>query len=500
MLNVTIDALRPSCRVEPNLFGHFVEHLGRCVYDGLWVGTDSSIPNTEGFRTDVVDALKAIRPPVIRWPGGNFADDYHWEDGVGPPETRPVRTNRWWGGLETNQLGTHEFIAFCRLVGAEPYLAGNVGSETPRTLRNWEEYCNFDGDSTLAQRRRANGAADPFDVRYWGVGNENWAAGGCMAADEYAAAYRRYATLLLRQEVGGEPLRLIACGPPGDGPAWTRSFFEAFHRPDDVLSVSRMWGYAPHFYTFAGPEEVGATEFTDEQWYSFLSLGAGVEGLILDQRAIMDEFDPERRISLVLDEWGSWHRTERTGPDALWQQSTLRDAVLAAITLDTFVRHADLVAMANVAQLVNVLQALFLTEGDRLLLTPTYHVFDMYKGHQAGARLEVVIEAGEVSVAGATTTGLQAVSGSASVSDGVVTVSLVNPHLHDGVEVGITLEGATVTTVELAQLGADVPQAHNTFDDPERVHPRRARVEPAGSGWSHVLPPRSISVFTASIT
>ncbi len=445
--SVTVLLGEPGAVINPNLYGHFVEHLGRCVDGGIWVGPDSPIPNIEGIRADVVAALRRIRPPVVRWPGGCFADDYRWEDGVGPREARPRRVNIWWGeDIETNAFGTHEFIRFCRLVGAEPYIAGNVGSGSPRELRDWVEYCNFAGDSTLARRRAADGSPAPFGVRYWGVGNENWGCGGNFSPDEYATEYRRFANYL--RDFGDTPLFLIACGPNGNNADWTREFFESLagHGRYHGRSFTRIHGFGAHYYTGNRDGAAGtATEYTVEGWYRLLDRALAMEGLVEEQRAILDEFDPERRIGLIVDEWGTWHPpTPGHHPRHLWQQNTLRDALVAAVTLDTFGRHADKVVMGNIAQLANVLQALFLTDeagGGRLVLTPTYHVFDLYRAHGGGRSLRTLFEAEEITFGEGGEGRLPGLCGSASLHDGVLTLSVVNPHAAEPREAVVELRG-----------------------------------------------------------
>src|SRR4051794_574484 len=298
---ITIVADEPIGTVRPELFGHFIEHLGRCIDEGIWVGEDSAIDNTGGFRTDVLNALRQLRIPVLRWPGGCYADDYHWEDGVGPPKDRPRRVNLWWGqNVETNAFGTHEFMRLCRYLGAQPYLAGNVGSGTPREMRDWMEYCNFAGDSTLARRRGRDGSPAPFNVRYWGVGNENWGCGGNMCPEDYAVEYKRYSTYLA--DFGGTKNCLIACGPDTGRKEfhadWTRRFF------NKLGGHKKIHGFAAHYYCGTAGT---ATEYSTDQWYELLHKAARIEDRIITHRAIMDEFDHERKIGLIFDEWGTWH-------------------------------------------------------------------------------------------------------------------------------------------------------------------------------------------------
>ena len=477
--------------IRPELYGHFAEHLGECVYGGLWVGEDSPIPNHAGLRADAIDALRRIKPAVLRWPGGCFADDYHWEDGVGPRRERPRTVNLWWGQtVETNHFGTHEFLNLCRFLGAEPYLAGNVGSGSPAEMRNWLEYCNYAGDSTLARRRAANGSPRPFGVKYWGVGNENWNCGGAFCPEDYAAEYKRFATYL--RDFGGTRPFLIGCGPDGNDLEWTRRFFAKL----GTRGLGLIHGYAAHYYCgTAGPS---ATEYDVNQWYELLGKAAAVETLIEQQRAAMDEFDPGRRVGLVLDEWGTWHLpTPGRNPAFLWQQNTLRDALVAAITLDTFNRHADKLVMANVAQVANVLQAMILTEGGRMVLTPTYHVFEMYQSHQGGRAVRATFEAPPISyAAGEQRRQLHGLSGSASMKDGVLTLSVVNPHATLPVDAAVELRGARSwgePNVRVLAHDDDIT-AHNTFEDPDAVEPTERHVQP-GAEWVNEFPPASVTTI-----
>lgn len=485
----------PGPLIRPELYGHFAEHLGECVYGGLWVGEDSEIPNYGGLRADVIEALRRLKPPVLRWPGGCFADDYHWRDGIGPRRDRPRTVNLWWGQtIETNHFGTDEFLNLCRYLGAEPYLAGNVGSGSPAEMRDWMEYCNYGGDSTLARRRAANGSPQPFGVRYWGVGNENWNCGGAFCPEDYAAQYRRFATYL--RDFGGTQPFLIGCGPDGNDLDWTRRFFTKL----GARGLGMIHGYAAHYYCgTAGPS---ATEYDVNQWYELLAKAAAVETLIEQQRGLMDEFDPHRRVGLVLDEWGTWHfPTPGRNPAFLWQQNTLRDALAAAITLDTFNRHADKLVMANVAQVANVLQAMVLTAGDRMVLTPTYHVFEMYQSHQGGRAVRATFEAPALSfAAGDERRQLAGLSGSASVKDGVLTVSVVNPHATLPSDVAINLRGGpgALSSVAVRVLTHEDITAHNTFDDPEALLPKAGEVA-SGGDLRIELPAASVTVLQARL-
>ena len=479
--------------IRPELHGHFAEHLGGCIEDGIWVGEDSPIPNIGGFRTDVLQALKQLRVPVLRWPGGCYADDYHWEDGIGPREGRPRRVNLWWGhNVESNCFGTHEFIQLCRHLGAEPYLAGNVGSGTPREMRDWMEYCNFNGDSTLAQRRAANGSPMPFGVRVWGVGNENWGCGGNFCPEDYAREFKRFATYL--GPFGGVQPYLIACGPDGDDFDWTRRFLtKYFSTRQDRYGAGRLGAIAAHYYCgTAGPS---ATEFNESQWYELLGKARRMEELIQSHRAAIDAFDPHRRIGLAIDEWGTWH-LPTPGTTPLWQQSTLRDALAAAITLDAFHRQSDKLVMCNIAQIVNVLQSLVLTRGERMVLTPTYHVFNMYRPHQGAQSVRVAFESAPVKYAlGDGRREMPGLTGSASVRAGGLTLSVVNPHASLPVDATIELRGHATRHVTVTELRHDDITAHNTFEDPDVLHPGTRTLEAGEASWHHTFAPASVTVL-----
>ena len=497
---ITVRPAEAGAVISPLLYGHFAEHLGGCIEGGFWVGPDSSIPNEGGIRLDVVEALRRVRPGVLRWPGGCFADDYHWRDGVGPPADRPRRINIWWGNdIETNQFGTHEFIRLCRLIGAEPYLAGNLGSGTPGELRDWVEYCNFPGDSTLARERAANGSPEPFGVRFWGVGNENWGCGGNMTPEEYASAYRRHATFLT--DFGATPLFLIACGPNGNNHDWTREFFATINRVGRFIrrGGGRIQGFAAHYYTDNRDAAAGtATEHDDDGWHRLLERSLRVEPLIVEQRELLDEVDPERQIGLIVDEWGTWHPpTPGHNPRHLWQQNTLRDALVAALSLDIFNRHADKLVMTNIAQTVNVLQALLLTDGDRLVRTPTYHVYEMFTPHHGAQTLPVTFEAEPIRHSGAAGAGsdLPGLAGSASLTGNRLTLTVVNPSLSAAVDATIVMAGgASVSEARATVLTHDDPRAHNTVADPETVRPSSpATVEVGRGDLRHAFAPRSVT-------
>ncbi len=465
-------------RVNPNIFGHFAEHLGRCIYEGIYVGEDSPIPNTRGIRNDVVEAMKKISPSVLRWPGGCFADDYHWRDGIGPRAERRKTVNIHWGKVvESNQFGTHEFIDFCRLIGAAPYICLNLGSGSPEEAKDWIEYCNFDGDSSLAEERGRNGSAEPFDVKYWGVGNELWGCGGQWEPDAYGAEVKRYQTFIQAHS----PFT-IACGPRGNNSFelrrdWVLRFFREFERKQHPRNRP-LDAFALHFYT-RGPEAGGDIDFTDDQYYWMVRETLGMEDRIKQVRAGMDAYDPERKMGLIIDEWGTWH-PQAQHDSGLEQQNTVRDALVAALNLDIFVRRADEVIMTNIAQTINVLQAMILTQDDRVVLTPTYHIYDMYQKHQAGDSLRVLVDSPEIGFgSGGEEFSFPAIAGSASAKNGSIFLSLTNTHLRDDVDVDLSLlrsNGVSIKGVKAQNLmGGDVHD-HNSFENPEAVTPQSSNI------------------------
>jgi alpha-N-arabinofuranosidase len=398
----------------------------------------------------------------------------------------------WWGqNIESNAFGTHEFIQVCRTLGAEPYLAGNVGTGSPQELRNWVEYCNFAGDSALARRRAQNGSPAPFGVRYWGIGNEAWGCGGNFEPEDYASEFKRFSTFV-REYSGTRPFP-IAVGPDGNSLDWTHRFFSKLGDMHNKLAGTPLIrGYAAHYYCgTAGPS---ATNFSLDQWYELLEKALRIERLITDQRKLMDEFDPGRQIGLVIDEWGTWHfPTPGRNPAHLWQQSSLRDGLVAAMTLDAFNRQADKLVMTNIAQAVNVLQAVILTEGDKMLTTPTYHVFELYRSHQGARGVECKFEAAPIRFAvGEEKRELPGLIGSASVKAGLLTLSVVNPNGSLETEATLDFGGAELGEATVATLTHRELTAHNTFDSPQNVRPTHSIWTPADR---YVFPPASVTVI-----
>lgn len=487
----------PGPLVSRHVFGHFIEHLGRCVYDGLWVGEDSPVPNRRGWRTDAIEALRAIGAPNLRWPGGCFADDYHWRDGLGPRAERPRGVNAWWAAAEPNTVGTHEFLDLCDAVGAEPYVCGNVGSGTVREMRDWIEYLNAPaGASTLADERARHGRREPAGVRLWAVGNESWACGGNMRAEFYADLYRQFATFL--RDFPGAPLCRVACGPRDDDYHWTEVLMRECGRP--LLGGQRlMQGLALHYYCVPGdfPPSKSATEFGEVEWDELMARAGRMEEFVARHGAIMDRHDPDAYVGLYVDEWGAWHAPEPGTPDGhFYQQGTLRDAVMAGYVLNTFVRHARRVRGANLAQTANVVHSLFLTDGGRLLRTPTWDVFALFRAHHAAAAVPVeVAGAGERAWEAWRYPRLSAAA-TRRAADGAVTLTLCQ--LDYAAPLTVAIRGAGGRPVRVRQLAGTAPQLHNTFAQPEAVRLAQIGLPCGGAddSWELELPPHSVTEVT----
>ena len=471
--------------ISRNIYGQFAEHLGRGIYDGFWTKNGTGQWH---LRDDVIQALRRIRVPNVRWPGGCFADRYHWKDGVGPRDKRPTIVNTMWGGVtEDNSFGTHEYLELIDRLGAEPFIVGNVGSGSPQEMAEWWEYVNFPGTSPMASLRRANGREQPWNVRLWGIGNESWGCGGSMSPEYYADVYKRFATFLASYGKT-RPFR-IATGPNVGDYHWT-----------DVVMRDAGWmidGLDLHYYVVVGPwaHKGSATDFTEREWFIALQKALHMDELVTRHSAIMDRYDPEKRVALVVGEWGIWHDVEPgTNPGFLYQQSTLRDALVASVTLDILNRHADRVRMANIAQAVNVLQAMILTRGDQMILTPTYHVFEMYTVHHDATLLPLTIDPGRYEYEGQS---IPAVSASASRdSTGAIHLTLTNLDPDRGRTVAVELRGAHASRVSGRILTAGSMTAHNTFEQPDVVHPvpfTGARL--SGDRLIVVLPAKAIVVL-----
>lgn len=478
-LRAAINALDKKSHINREIYGHFSEHLGRCIYDGIYVGEDSAIPNTDGVRNDVIEAFKEIEMPVLRWPGGCFADEYHWRDGIGEKSARKKMVNTHWGGVtEDNSFGTHEFFDLCEKLGCEPYLAGNVGSGTVEELADWIEYITFDGVSPMADLRRKNGREKPWKLKYLGIGNENWGCGGNMRPEHYADLYRQYQTYC--RNFSGNELFKIAGGPNVDDYHWT----------DKLMEIVGDWhakAISLHYYTIPSGDfnkKGSATKFTDEEYYKTISAALFMDKLITKHSAIMKKYSDNMK--LVVDEWGCWFDVEEgTNPGFLFQQNTMRDALVAAITLNIFNAHSDIVYMANLAQAVNVLQALLFTEGEKLLKTPTYHIFDMYKTHQDSELLYSFTENCEAN-------GVPLVSQSVSMKkNGNITMTFANSALDEDFEIDCDIVGFTPKNASARILTNDV-RAYNDFVNGEKIKPSEHSAEITNSGVKFMLPKCSV--------
>ncbi|MCI2256949.1 alpha-N-arabinofuranosidase [Domibacillus sp. PGB-M46] len=474
-------------KINKNIYGHFAEHLGRCIYEGIWVGEDSSIPNTNGIRTDVLEALQKIRVPVLRWPGGCFADEYHWKDGIGPKENRKRMVNTHWGGVvENNHFGTHEFMMLCEMLGCEPYICGNVGSGTVQEMSEWIEYMTFKGESPMADWRRENGRDEPWKLKYFGVGNENWGCGGNMRPEYYSDLYRRYQTYVRNYD--GNQIYKIAGGANIDDYNWTEVLMRESARFMDGLSL--------HYYTIPGEFWTGkgaATGFSEDEWAVTMQKAYRMDELLTKHSTIMDKYDPEKKVAIIVDEWGTWFDVEPgTNPGFLYQQNTIRDALVAAIHFHIFHNHHERVQMANIAQTVNVLQAMILTEGSNMIVTPTYHVFDLFKVHQDAVKLTLETTAEEYK-------SMPQVSLSASKNaEGTVNISCCNIDHENEAEITVDLRGINTESLFVAGtiLTAEQMDAHNTFDQPDRVQPASfSNFSLSGTSLNVTMPPISIVVL-----
>ncbi|NLG14053.1 MAG: alpha-L-arabinofuranosidase [Lentisphaerae bacterium] len=495
MKNLYLIKPLPLGTISPHIYGHFSEHIGGVFYDGIYVGEDSPIPNIKGFRKALVDAFKAINPPVLRWPGGCFAEVYDWRDGIGPKDQRPTRLN-WWTPhdkrFEPNLVGTHEFVEFCRLVGAEPYFAANITSTTPLDIRDWIDYCNSPkGTTTYAKLREQNGSPEPLDVKYWGVGNECWGGGGNMDPETYAHEFRKYAAIMRNSAPG---LQLIGCGPNGNDWMWTEKFLRVFHTSEHSMS-----GYSVHYYCGRSGD---AVNFSNDNYYHLLAKAGFMENIIQRNWNLISGWGKQAQCPLFVDEWGCWH-PDGSGPSKGYnlfeQQSTMRDALVTALTLNIFNNHCDKVKMANVAQLVNNLHCLFLAGKENFILTPTYHVFNMFKSHQGATAIKTAVEGQKIAFANPDNKRqeeLEKLSVSASVKDGQLTLTVANLSLDEPEQLQLNPVGFQLKKDAcITQLNAQDVRAHNDFDAPNAVEPTLI----SGSSDCIALPPATVATIVAEL-
>ena len=456
-------------KISKNIYGHFAEHLGRCIYGGFWVGENSSIPNTRRIRNDVVKALREINIPNLRWPGGCFADSYHWKDGIGPKNERKKIVNTSWGGVtEDNSFGTHEFMDLCGQLGCEPVICGNVGSGTVQEMADWVEYLTSDAENPMTELRKKNGREKPWKVKFWGVGNESWGCGGIMSADFYSNEMARYSFFL--KNYGDNVLYKIASGGLQEDYNWTETIIKKWSEADGWLQ-NYLGGYSLHYYTICHDwdHKGSATDFNEDEWFSTLSKTLYMDDLIKQHSAIMDKYDPEKRVGLIVDEWGDWFDPEPgTNPAFLYQQNTLRDAMVAALNFDIFNKHCDRVKMANIAQTINVLQSVILTKGEQMVKTPTYYVFKMYKVHQDADLLPINISCGNYTVGDKS---IRTISSSASKdSTGLIHVTLSNVNPNESAKLIIELKGSEQKEFVRGEIiTGDEMNSYNDFGKQEEV-------------------------------
>lgn len=499
---IAISADVARAQISKHLYGHFAEHLGRCIYGGFWVGEDSDLPHVDGIRADVVEALRNLEVPNLRWPGGCFADEYHWRDGIGPREQRPTMVNSHWGDVvEDNSFGTHEFMRLCELLGAAPYVNGNLGSGTVREMGEWLEYLTRADDSPMARLRRENGRDEPWPVPFWGLGNEAWGCGGNMRPQAYADEARRYATFCKNH--GDNKVARIAAGGSDDDLSWTRALMEAVACVDCQASPESpiFQGVSFHYYTYAsqGINTESATEFSTSDYLRTMVRATEIESAIRAHVAVMDSYDPAGKVDLVCDEWGTWWLPEPgTNPGFLYQQNTLRDALVAGVHFDAFHAHARRLRMANIAQTVNVLQAMLLTGDDgSMVLTPTYHVFEMNKGHQDAMSVDAsILDAPQIDIDGHQ---LRALSASASTKDGHLLVSLSHLDPEQEMEVTLDVRGAGVTGAAGRVLAASSIAAHNTPQTPDAVAPQDLEVTVNDGILRVTMPPHSFATVSVAL-
>jgi alpha-N-arabinofuranosidase len=520
----TIEILlgEPIGTISPNIYGHFTEHLGGVIYDGIWVGENSRIPNISGVRKGLIDAMKGIRAPVIRYPGGCFADSYDWRDGIGERSKRPTRTNFWYGAtdsrvpensrsrFEPNEFGTNEFMSFCRLTGAKPYMAANLRSLAAQDFYNWVEYCNSPVGTTTLSRQRAAGPAassESFGVEFWGIGNESWGCGGNLTPQEYSQEFRRFTAAVPGYRV---PIKFIGAGASSDDLNWTRGFFASMREKGEA-TFSRIYGWGLHHYSWNvsggrthdwNDGKGDAVNFNTEQYYELLREADRIGQYIGQHWDAMGEFDRKHLVKIAVDEWGAWHRpgSQLKPEHTLGQQNTMRDALVAAVTLDTFNRNADKVVMANIAQLVNCLQSLFMTDGDKFLLTPTYHVFEMFTPHMGAQAVGTLFNAPSFNYErNGTLTAFWGLNGSASLTGKTAALTVTNPHMTETCEAEISVRGAKITAANARVLSVKDVHAHNTFENPQAVKPHNGEVKIGGETFVFRFPPASVTRLTLSL-
>ncbi len=471
-------------KIEKEIYGHFSEHLGTCIYEGIYVGEDSDIPNINGYRTDVVEALKELNVPVLRWPGGCFADTYHWKDGIGPKEDRPSIVNVFWGGVtEDNSFGTHEFLDFCELIGTEPYLSINVGSGTVQEARDWVEYVTSSNKSPMTDLRKKNGREEPWKVKFWGIGNENWGCGGDMNPDYYSNLFRHYSSY-----IKGDGFQKVICGPAGGDQHWTEEIMSTLQGKNNLAQ-----GLSLHYYTLPTADwsaKGSSTDFGEEMWFKTLYNTMLIKDYIKEHLAIMEKYDPEGNIKLIVDEWGTWYdKLPGTKDGFLQQQNTLRDALVAGINLNIFNNHADKISMANIAQIVNVLQSVIMTRDAQMVKTPTYHVFNLYKVHQDAMLIpsEVITESYRYE-----DKSIPALTASASEKEELISITLTNSNPHKNLQVKCDI-GRSIESISGRIVNSMDITDYNDFNKAEKVFIEAVEInQPKNNTFDLTIPAHSV--------
>ena len=495
-IHLKVDASKPGPKIDRNIFGQFAENLGHGLYEGIWVGPDSSIPNTRGIRNDVVAALRELNVPNVRWPGGCFADQYHWRKGIGPRDKRPATVNSAWGDvIDTNAFGTDEFMDFIQQIGSTPYVSINVGSGTPQEAAEWLEYMTAAAPTALAKERAANGHPEPYKVGFLGIGNESWDCGGAMTPDYYVSLMKVYSRFVLNmnpeQRDHGQMLK-IAVGPGSPDTEWTESVMQAWKKHTWAWNIS---GVSLHRYTVPNgwPPSTGSENFGLDDYVKTLKSTLLMDEFLRKQEAVMDKYDPEKKLTLSVDEWGAWYAPlPGSNPAFLVQQNSIRDAILASLNLNIFARHADRVRMANIAQMINVLQAMILTDKEKFVLTPTYYVFKMYVPFQDAASVPVAFDAGTYTHGGASLPRVDAIA--AKSSDGKLLLEITNLDAENPAAIDVDLTGVTATSARAETLTAPSVDSINTFELPNTVAPKAAAVKVQDGKLSLTVEPRSVTV------
>ena len=487
---LSVDAAHPGAKIDRHIFGQFAEHLGHGIYEGIWVGKDSSIPNTRGIRNDVVAALKDLHVPDVRWPGGCFADEYNWRRGIGP-DRKPAMNSNWGGVIEPNSFGTDEFMDFAQQIGTEAYVSVNVGSGTPQEAAEWVEYMTSSTDDAMGQERARNGHPEQYKVAILGLGNESWDCGGAMTPDFYVSEMKRYARFVHNYNPA-QPMKRVAVGPNVADTSYTEAVMKAWQGHSWAWDIE---GLSLHSYSTGGwPPHLPATGFDEKDYAILLNETLGMEKLVATHSAIMDKYDPEKKVALVVDEWGAWlQATPGTHEGFLVQQNSQRDAVLAALNINIFARHADRVRMANIAQMINVLQAMILTDKDKMLLTPTYHVFHMYVPFQDATFVPLAFDAGQYTTNGITLPRVDAVA--AKDKAGKVWIAITNVDPKSPVTFSVAINGVKATKASGQTLSAPKIDSVNTFEQPNTVAPKAVSAKIANGKLSITVAPASVTVI-----